>query len=505
MGSLGKKLIALASVGAMVLPLGGCADKYSGDRVAYDSTNYSFTVDDGIKVDGEPYKDENGAVGTYNFDGKLFAELSVQGEYIHQLTAIATEKDNASSFKDDEKVRDVSWEEIKGAPYECAALHYKNTGYDEDEGQWVSEYLMTYQSRAFTVSARYKDKNKKAARAELERIVKSAKYTSDFRLPTTEQDYTCQLFNFHYGPQWMIERDREEDLANDSMVDIKFCYAQTDDPDQYLFPSAGIRIINNGGTENAFDLAGKQYDKNSQSSVLTDVTLTNEEFFGLDAEIVTYTLGTSDPPLIGKAYYMDLNEMVYVITTTVHEGSERDEQDVYDLLSGLTIFKLTDQEIEMIQQAREDARYYDDTLHGASFTMDGRMSNIATDSYADSRAHYSDYGRDLIIYVHESSLSPEEAAEATAEQEIANIEGDEDMDIGKAQIKVDSVTVGQYDMAEFSCIEPENYSHSYDETKRKYFLERDGELWEFEFTNYPDHQDEMTEFIELFFGSLKFE
>ena len=489
-----------------MLPLWSCGEKYNGNRVTYDSTNYSFTIDDGLKLDYEPYEDENGNVDSYEFKGKLFEELTVQGGYIHQLTAVATEKENASTLEEDnESVENASWEKIKDAPYECAALHYKNTSYSEDEGQWISEYLMTYQSRSFTVSARYKDKNKKAARAEMERIVKSASYTSDFMLPTNEQDYTCQLFNFHYGPQWMIERDRGEDLANDVMVDLNFCYAETDDPDQYLFPSAGVKVINNGGTENAFDLAGKAYDKKSQSSVLKDVKLKNEEFFGLDAHIVTYTMDSADPPLVGTTYYMDLNDMVYVIIKTVHEGSERDEQDIYDLLSGLTIFKLNEQELAQLNQSREDARYYDDTLHGASYIVDGRMENIATESDADQRAYYHDYGRDLIIEVRKSPLSAEETAQRDSEDEIAYAEGEEDMDPADLNISTENVTVGQYEMINLTYTEPENFSHSYDMTVRNYYYEHNGELWKFQFTNSPDNQDEMTDFIGQFFDSLKFE
>lgn len=504
MGLLGKKLIALTAVGAMLLPLGSCGEKYNGNRVNYDSTNYSFTIDDGLELDYEPYEDENGNVDSYEFKGKLFEELTVQGGYIHQLTAIATEKENASTLEENnESVEDASWEEIKDAPYECAALHYKNTSYSEDEGQWISEYLMTYQSRSFTVSARYKDKNKKAARAEMERIVKSAKYTSDFMLPTTEQDYTCQLFNFHYGPQWMIERDGGEDLANDVMVDLNFCIAETDDPDQYLFPSAGIKVINNGGTENAFDLAGKKYDKNSQSSVLKDVKLKNEEFFGLDAHIVTYKMD-NDLALVGTTYYMDLNDMVYVITKTVHEGSERDEQDIYDLLSGLTIFKLTEQEMAQLNQSREEARYYDDTFHGASFIVDGRMKR-STVYDSDDEVKFSNYGSDLYIRVFQQALTPEEIANNDADREIRAAEASEDMTPEDLKLTVENIAMGEYDLVLLTYTEPENFSHSYDETIRRYYLEHDGEKWTFEFTNSPDNEDEMTDFISEFFFSLKFE
>lgn len=505
MGSLGRKIIALAAVGAMLLPLGSCGDKYTGERVTYDSAAYSFTVDDGLKIDGEPYEYENEDATSYSFTGKLFKELGINSGQVHQLTAVPTEKENAESMQEDETLEDVSWEEIKGTPYECAASHYRATDVDEDEGQWFSEYLMTYQSRAFTISARYTDKNKKAARAEMERIVKSASYTSDFMLPTTEQDYTCQLFNFHYGPQWMIERDRGEDLANSVMVDIKFCIAETDDPDQFLFPTAGVRVINNGGTENAFDLAGKLYDKNSDSTVFKDVKLLNEEFFGLDAHIVTYKMDTGDTPLVSTIYYMDLNDMVYVISKTVHEGSERDEQDIYDLLSGLTIFKLTEQELAQLNQSREDARYYEDTLHGASYIVDGRMENIATESDADQRAYYHDYGRDLIIEVRKSPLSAEETAQSDSESEAAYAEGEEDMDPADLNISTEKVTVGQYEMINLTYTEPENFSHSYDMTVRNYYYERNGELWKFQFTNSPDNQDEMTDFIGQFFDSLKFE
>ena len=505
MGLLGKRLLAAAAAGAMMLPLWSCGGKYTGERVTYDSAAYSFTVDDGLKIDGEPYEYENEAATSYSFTGKLFKELEINSGQVHQLTAVSTEKDNAESLKKNDDAQDVSWEEIKDASYPCAALHYKDPSYDEDEGQWVSEYLITCQATAFTVSARYTDKNKKAARAELERIVKSASYTSDFMLPTNEQDYTCQLFNFHYGPQWMIERDRGEDLANSVMVDIKFCIAETDDPDQYLFPNAGVRVINNGGTENASDLAGAQYDKNSQSSVLKDVKLKNEEFFGLDAHIVTYKMDTGDTPLVGTTYYMDLNDMVYVISKTVHEGSERDEQDIYDLLSGLTIFKLTEQELAQLNQSREDARYYDDTLHGASYIVDGRMENIATESDADQRAYYHDYGRDLIIEVRKSPLSAEETAQSDSESEVAYAEGEEDMDPADLNISTENVTVGQYEMINLTYTEPENFSHSYDITVRSYYYERNGELWKFQFTNSPDNQDEMTDFIGQFFDSLKFE
>ena len=504
MGLLGKKLIALTAVGAMLLPLGSCGEKYTGERVTYDSAAYSFTVDEGLKIDGEPYEYENEDTTSYSFTGKLFKELGINSGQVHQLTAVPTEKENAESMQKDETLKDVSWEEIKGTPYECAASHYRATDVDEDEGQWFSEYLITYQSRAFTISARYTDKNKKAARAEIERIMKSVSYTSDFMLPTNEQDYTCQLFNFHYGPQWMIERDRGEDLANDVMVDLKFCIAETDDPDQYLFPSAGVKVINNGGTENAADLAGAQYDKNSQSSVLKDVKLKNEEFFGLDAHIVTYTMDSADPPLVGTTYYMDLNDMVYVISKTVHEGSERDEQDIYDLLSGLTIFKLTEQEMAQINQSREEARYYDDTLHGASFIVDGRMKR-STVYDSDDEVKFSNYGSDLYIRVFQQALTPEEIANNDADREIRAAEDSEDMTPEDLKLTVENIALGEYDLVLLTYTEPENFSHSYDETIRRYYLEHDGEKWVFEFTNSPDNEDEMTDFISEFFFSLKFE
>lgn len=519
MGSLGKRITSIAVAGAMLLPLCGCASETaeisdtsdisvsssvsSDGRKVYETSFYRFSTDRGLKLTDSRDYDDDGIADKFEFEGKGIISLELTGSSVRQLRAKASAEDYAESLRDDENITDIETEVIEDAPYECAACHYTNTDNEKSAGQCISSYYMTYQSMELAVFAHYKKSDAKRARAEMKKIMCSAEYISDKFLPTEPQDYDTPYFTLHYDPKWGIARDLEADLTKDNVVSVKFCYAETDDPDKYLFPCLAINILNNGGTETAAEKAQSGYDKKQDLRTTKDIELSTVDFMGNEAQLLSYRISAGDIHWSIRNWYFDLNGMIYIVSSTINDGSEDDLKDIDELLSGLTLRQLTEEEIAVQHQAREEARTTDETFRDASFIMDSRIERSSLES--ERSVDFLGYTRNLEITVHDYILSPEELAESTADRKREWAETDPDSTPADWDIKVSDETVSGYDMALLSYIEPENASHSYDEHFRIYYLSRDEELWEFEFSNSPDYEEEMTEFITQFFGSLKFD
>ena len=517
MGSLGKRITSIAVAGAMLLPLCGCASETadtssvsgsvsvsSDGRTVYETAFYRFTTDSGLRLTESNDYDDDGIADKFEFEGKGIISLEITGSSVQQLRAKASAEDYAETLKERyDSISDVETEVIEDAPFECAACHYTNTDNEKSVGQCISSYEMTYQSMAFTCFAHYKKSDAKKARAELRKIMCSAEYISDNFLPTEPQDYDTTYFTLHYDPKWGVARDVETDLTKDTVVSVKFCYAETDDPDKYLFPNLSFNVLNNGGTKTAADMAQSAYDKKQDLRTTKDIELSTVDFMGNEAQLLTYRISTGDIRWGIRAWYFDFNGMIYTVTSVINDGSEEDLKDIDELLSGLTLKHLTEEEIAEQHQAREDARTTDETFRNASFIMDSRMKRSVLES--ERSVNFLAYTRNLEITVHDLILSPEELAENTAEsrRNLAEINPDSTPD--DWDIKLSDETVSGYDMVLLSYIEPENASHSYDEHFRIYYLRRGEETWEFEFSNSPDNEEEMTEFIPQFFESLKFD
>ncbi|MBO4877605.1 MAG: hypothetical protein J5501_06345 [Ruminococcus sp.] len=513
---MGKRITSIAVAGAMLMPLCGCASETadtssvsgsvsvsSDGRTVYETAFYRFTTDSGLKLTESNDYDDDDIADKFEFEGSGIISLEISGSSVQRLRAKASAEDYAESLRDDENITDIETEVIEEAPYECAACHYTNNDNEKSVGQCISSYYMTYQSMELAVFAHYKKSDAKSARAELRKIMCSAEYISDIFLPTEPQDYDTPYFTLHYDPKWGVARDTETDLTTGNVVGVKFCYAETDDPGKYLTPSLSFAVLNNGGNDTAAEKAQSVYESKQKSKTTNDIELSTVDFMGNEAQLLTYRISTGDIRWGIRAWYFDLNGMIYTVTSVINDGSEDDQKEIDELLSGLTLKHLTEEKIAEQHQAREDARTTDETFRNASFIMDSRMIRSSLES--EQRVGFFNYTRNLEITVHDLILSPEELAENTAEsrRHLAEINPDSTPD--DWDIKLSDETVSGYDMVLLSYIEPENASHSYDEHFRIYYLGRGEETWEFEFSNSPDNEEEMTEFITKFFESLKFD
>ena len=468
-------------------------------RKGYQTAYYSFDADEGLTVSEKIERD--GGVKEYSFKGGKFIELTIQGAYVDQLTPIASVKYNAEDFEERDTVKDFEWKVIEDAPYECAAYFFTDT---RDKEVRVCNYTMSFQSVRFTVEASCSPSDADEVTAEIEKIIRSARYISDKMLPTEPQDYDTPYLTLHYDPKWGIANEQKEDLANGTLVNTKFCYAQTDDPQKYLFPNLTLKVCNNGGEENAFALAGKQYKNNTGSTILTDVKMNEDEILGHKAECVSLIMGKDSKPDEERyrvnSWYIDLNGMVYVITTSVHLNSENDKKDIDELLSGLTLKELSGDDISAEKQRREDARYTAYTFRGASFEVDSRLKAKEFDD-TKRNIHFDNYGNDLYIYFWENDKA-EDRIEFDSESVKSGFE-DKKAE-RKASLKTSREHIGGYELKLLSYTEPANYSHSSDERIKKYYYNNGNDLWVFEFDCYEGKESESDEIIKAFFESLKF-
>ncbi len=517
MGSWGKRITSVAVAGAMLLPLCGCASETadtssvsgsvsvsSDGRAVYETAFYRFTADSGLRLTDSMDYDDDDIADNFEFEGKGIISLEIEGSSVQQLRAKASVEDYAGRLRNKEGITDIETEVIEEAPYECAACHYMSTDYEKSEGQCISSYEMTYQSMALTVFAHYKKSDAKKARAELKKIMCSAEYISDKFLPTGPQDYDTPYFTLHYDPKWGISSDRETDLTTGHVVGVKFCYAETDDPGKYLFPNLSVNVLNNGGTETAAEMAQSAYDDKGELRTTKEIELSTVDFMGNEAQLLSYRIATGDINWSIRAWYFDLNGMIYVVTSTINGGSEEDLKETDELLSGLTLKHLTEEEIARQHQARDEARTTDETFRDASFIMDSRMGRIKG-AETEYRVSFGSYSRYMSIRVNSLTDDPRKAAEREAEGRQSLAEEYPDTELSDLEIKITDESIGGHDMVLLSCIEPENASHTYDEHNRYYYLSRDEGVWEFRFSSSLQTEDEMTEFITQFFESLKFD
>jgi len=505
MGILGKRIISAATVGALLLSAAGCKDKYEGERISYDTVNFRFTVDDNITVD-ESVECGDG-IGEYDFVGGDFISLNVEGYVVNELKAKANAEYTADYLKESDSVENIKTEVIKDAPYECAAVHYTDNDFEKSEGRGISEYYMTYQSRSFKLEAHYDTDDKKAATAELERIMLSAEYISDYFLPTEPQTYTTDYFSVNYEPKWKACNIKEEDITTDVAASVNFCYAETDDPDKYIFPQLKINVYNNGGSETAEDMAYRLYKRYDESSSMRNVTLVEDEILGYTASVCSYALGDKTA-IENISYYIDLNGMVYCISMHINEDSEDDMKDMNELLEGITLKELSDEKIAEKLDERNDARYSDYVFHDAYFTIDSTMeadNNNVTET--GGSVLFSGYNCKLTIEIDEDSESAERERENTIDfleflhSDYDEYEEDDPFDFYSDELEFDtgSETIGEYELPSLIFEVPDS-----ERCEKYYFLKHDENVWEFCFNYDTEYEDDVDELINDFFNSLKF-
>lgn len=493
-----RKITSLITVAVIITPvLSGCT--LFGKRKEYKTAAYSFTVSKSVKMEDTETSDD-GSITCYNFSGGNFCSLSVYDTtgFSPRVSTVQLEYNVAQHLKSVSYIN-LEYDEIKLGDLNCYTFSYTDPSRDKDKGKCRITYEIINENISLAADAYYDRKNKNSVKKELEKIMKSAEYISDYKVPTETQTYECEYFKVNYDPKWIA--DYYEDYFTDRKpVSVKFSYRFAGDIKQKNKPKLTIEIENSGGSQTAEKLAQETADRLGTS-------VSSEELLGVTAyKIDHYSTAKDDPDDYAghkNYYYFDFNGVVYCITAETNFAAESEEAELQELISCIELTEFSQDEISKRQQEFNAAAFTEYTFKNATFTIDSRLKPEYDDinkynSFTNLSGDYFHLSIDSSIYkdsVHDA-LEAEYQDRYDFAQQIYWEDGDYSPET--ADFQTQTVTVGAYEA------ELLTYKDNNGRFKSVYFISVDGHIWRFEFSCYERDKDEMQEIIDGFFNSLIF-
>lgn len=493
-----RKITSVAAAAVIITPvLSGCT--FLGMRKEYKTAAYSFTVSKSVKMEDTETTDD-GSITCYNFSGGDFCSLSVYDTtgFSPRVSTVQLEYEVTQHLKSASYI-DLEYDEIKLGDLTCYTFSYTDPSRDKDKGKCRITYEIINENISLTAAAYYDSKDEKSVKKELKKIMKSAEYISDYKVPTETQTYECEYFKLNYDPKWIA--DYNEDYFTDrEPVSVKFSYRFAGDIKQKHNPKLTVEIENSGGRQTAEKLAQETADRLGTS-------VSREELLGVSAyKIDHYTTAKDDPEdyaVHKNYYYFDFNGVVYCITAETNFSAENEETELQELISCIELTEFSQDEISRRQQEFIAGAFTEYTFKNATFTIDSRIEPNYddinhSDLYARLSGDYINLYIDPTIYknsVHEA-LESEYQDRYDFAQQIYWEDGDYSPET--ADFQTQTVTVGAYEAELLTFTDRSEYLYF------EYFLANGDEIWEFAF-DCPDRKtDEMQEIINGFFNSLTF-
>jgi len=493
-----RKITSVAAAAVIITPvLSGCT--LFGKRKEYKTAAYSFTVPNSLKMDDTETEDD-GSITCYNFSGGDFKSLSVYDTtgFSPRVSTVQLEYNVAQHLKSVSYIN-LEYDEIKLGDLNCYTFSYTDPSRDKDKGKCRITYEIINENISLTAAAYYDSKDEKSVKKELEKIMKSAEYISDYRVPTEIQNYECEYFKIDYDPKWNISYNKES-FTDREPVSVKFSYRFADDVKQIHRPKLEIKVENSGGNKTAEQYAQETAD-NYGSSV------SSEEILGFPAyKISHYSTDKDDPDDYSghkNYYYFDFNGVVYEITAETNFAAENEDADIQELISCIELTEFSQDEISNRQQDFNTAAFTDYTFSNASFTIDSRLKPYYDDinkydSFTELSGDYFklEINNDVFADSVHDALITEYEDKADYFWWLGKEYGD--FSVEEADFQTQTVTVGAYEA------ELLTYKDNNGRFNSVYFISVDGHIWRFEFSCYERDKDEMQEIIDGFFNSLTF-
>lgn len=493
-----RKITSVAAAAVIIMPvLSGCS--FLGMRKEYKTAAYSFTVSKSVKMEDTETSDD-GSITCYNFSGGDFCSLSVYDTtgFSPRVSTVQLEYNVAQHLKSASYIN-LEYDEIKLGDLNCYTFSYTDPSRDKDKGKCRITYEIINENISLTAAAYYDSKDEKSVKKELEKIMKSAEYISDYRVPTETQTYECEYFKVNYDPKWMISYN-EESFTDRKPVEVRFNYRFADDVKQTHRPELEIKVENNGGSQTAEKLAQETADRSGTS-------VSREELLGVSAyKIDHYTTAKDDPEdyaVHKNYYYFDFNGVVYCITAETNFAAENEETELQELISCIELTEFSQDEISRRQQEFIAGAFTEYTFKNATFTIDSRIEPDYDDinkynSFTNLSGDYFklEINNDVFADSVHDALITEYEDRADYFWWLGNENGD--FSVEEADFQTQTVTVGAYEAELLTFTDRSEYLYF------EYFLANGDEIWEFAF-DCPDRKaDEMQEIINGFFNSLTF-
>lgn len=282
--------------------------------------NFSFKIPRGFKADDNEYiHDINGQMYKYGFGGDII---------ITEMDSNQTPRAFSESLGEDDAER----KKIDGAPLECYNIK------DKTKNGKSNGYLTGTDNHFLVMETDSSFINGLLGDMAMKNIVKTVKYTSDYRLSDLPDEYDNEYFHISTGVKYSFsdfERKEEGVLAGQTIR-----YRESDDKDKDYYPALSIGVLDSADAEKN----AENYDKIYESKIndperYHSVVRDKQDIFGYEAEHVHFEDCDDDkvPPVTkvhdmksfikdGHTYYINIS---YI--------KDRDEADIQEMLDSISI------------------------------------------------------------------------------------------------------------------------------------------------------------------------
>lgn len=316
-----KKAIIITGAVVAAIAAGSAGYTYYMTHPSVECTtdSFSFKVPKGFKVDDNEYfQDIYGQPYKYGFGGDIA---------INEMNSNQTPRAYAESFGGD----DAKTEKVDGTPLECYNIK------DKTKHGKANVYLTGADTCFLVMETDNSFINGFLGNMAMKNILKTVKYTSDFRVSDLPDDYDNEYFHISTGGKYSFrdfERKEEGVLAGQTIR-----YRESDDKDKGYYPVLAIGVLDSADAENNAEKYDKKYEsKINDPERYHSVVRDKQELFGYEAEHSYYVMNNDsehrldDIVFESKAFIKD-GHTYYVNMTYVKDRDEADIQEMLDCIS----------------------------------------------------------------------------------------------------------------------------------------------------------------------------
>lgn len=313
-----KKIIITLSSILVLAAAGSIGYTYymTHPSVEYTTENFSFKVPKGFKLLDD---DE---IGLYDmmFSGPFHSRI-----YFDDCTYNCTVKAYTESSEDKAKAFDI------GSELECYADHTTNS-----KSEPLIQYVAGTDTRFLDIKTSCSAIKGFLSEKAIKNIMKTVKYTSDFRIADLPEEYDYPYFTIKTGHKYFAA---DNEINNDkSLIDIKIRYTEGDDYFNSSYPAVFLSVSESGKTDPPSEMLDKRYEKfKSDSEYFFDPVRGQKELFGIKCEYLCFkqNFGEDGDIIKYEQYGFVKGDKNYLITAEGLIG--KDESAISEMLDCITI------------------------------------------------------------------------------------------------------------------------------------------------------------------------
>jgi hypothetical protein len=297
----------------------------SEPSVTVNTDNYSFKVPKSFKLEEQ----KSDLEFTFKCLGE---EIIITDEHLNCKPELISE---LFPYYANEKNRQL--EKLEGYPY----TGYFSSSEVNSSGKTKNNlyYILGTDTHFLSVDCYYCNSSKsKLIKKAMSNVVKTAEYTSDFRIATKPDVYDYEWFSVDTGSKYyLLDQTEELKSSNENcLICVWECYTEADSVDKMAFPRVSIRVekSNDSPADRADESYNKKLEKKEKYPVLTR---DKKNRFGFECEhfYSEYASESSDFKTFSDTYFFINGDFLYTINA-LYDTAEK-KADAEEMLDGITI------------------------------------------------------------------------------------------------------------------------------------------------------------------------